>query len=179
MDKGAFFQKTFDFRQAGHAFFQTRRGMVLWGACAFIGLVLLLLWGATVIFYEPRLQDLPHIEAPEGPLRVRVHTADQKSEPLAVYRHLENPKAQQTGVLQKTDNVSSTSYRRSAARAAQPKSSLKNPAQARKAKQPPAKVFVKAKKLNHVVWKGEARHKADKERIASVENLLERMESST
>ncbi|MEH0002777.1 MAG: hypothetical protein V6Z78_04325 [Holosporaceae bacterium] len=194
--KDNLFYKALEANRFWQGFFQSRPGMLAWGATALVAFVLLVWWATTVVFYEPNLEDLPVIGAPQGPLRVKPRVSGIEEPPLAVYRHIENPKAEVRATLQSAAEKPPAHYERHRAKATKPvtKTAMKAVRQGTKRKPPAKKITVRAApktppkavrkptakpKATQVVWRGKKQQVKDKKRLASVENLLERLEAVT
>lgn len=194
--KDSMFYKALEANRFWQGFFRSRPGMLAWGATALVAFVLLVWWATTVVFYEPNLEDLPVIGAPQGPLRVKPRVSGTEEPPLAVYRHIENPKAPTRAALQSSSEKPPTNYERH--RSKTPKTAAKTAVKAvrkpTKRQLPAKKITVKAApktspkvvhkpkakpKATQVVWRGKKQQVKDKKRLTSVENLLERLEAVT
>ena len=194
--KDNMFYKALEANRFWQGFFQSRPGMLAWGATALVAFVLLVWWATTVVFYEPNLEDLPVIGAPQGPLRVKPRVSGTEEPPLAVYRHIENPKAPTRAALQSASEKPPTNYERhrnktptiaakTAVKAVRKPAKRQLPAKKTTVKatpkiSPKAVHKTKAKpKATQVVWRGKKQQVKDKKRLTSVENLLERLEAVT
>lgn len=176
------------------AIFQARWWLLLWGCFFFLGLLCMLYWAYTAIFFEPDLANLPRISSVEGPLRVRA--PGMKGPPsLEVYKnfgdadgvHAEEVlkvSSEDEGGTVEGDIIHAPSHPKALDRALMPpkasrraspgkkvvfrKNVAKNSAQ----KKALARNILRSKKLRLV------QKKRDQKMIASVESLLDRLDKT-